>query len=282
MATKSQLMSAFIKAIRLRKTTEAICWFLGLQKQTNTFHICRRIALAAAEDNLNPGVMERATGLIAPGAKPKTINMAAEIVRVCKTPNWYASPEGVHYISRFRLAHESKKLVNFPLEASLDAIREGVEGSDVDKAFEGMYPLGGKMQSVNDARTIVTFLRSFKPNRHTLRKLSVYSSNISTIWKDENYLGQIVYELATGVNLGGDPMPIITRGEVSKTLQSAYTLSYGKVPDHYLDGIHVGGKDTRFAGTHESMFGMCKAFEKFGRLHEDDTWPTSFWTVKGA
>jgi len=51
----------------------------------------------------------------------------------------------------------------------------------------------------------------------------------------------------------------------------------GWLPSYYLDGIHTKGKDRRFTGMPASMYGMCRAYKKFGRLHPDDQWPSDFW-----
>ncbi|MRS04443.1 hypothetical protein EG832_14685 [bacterium] len=58
----SAAMSAFIKAIRLRFTEDAVYWLHYLNALPNQrYRICRRILLATGEDNLSIPVMHHAS-----------------------------------------------------------------------------------------------------------------------------------------------------------------------------------------------------------------------------
>jgi hypothetical protein len=102
--TFSQALSAMVKSIRLRRVEDAIYWLMYLdtfKEAESRFRTARRILIGSAEDGHSIAVMEKIVGSF------KRINklhagieeLAAEILGICKVPNWWhPSTGGHHYI----------------------------------------------------------------------------------------------------------------------------------------------------------------------------------------
>lgn len=102
--TQSAAMSAFIKAIRLRFTDDAIYWLHYLHRFPDQhYRLCRRILLASGEDNLSIPVMEHASVFLLGWKTATLLDMATEVVRICKTKNWWAQDDGYEYIKFWRI-----------------------------------------------------------------------------------------------------------------------------------------------------------------------------------
>lgn len=273
-----QAMSAFIKCIRLRRATEAASWLMTLQG-LNVYlpQINRRIAMCAAEDGLHPGVMEKVSRLVHKDTCKSMgiVNTMAEILRIRNTPNWYATKTGRAFIWEWRKQHQAQTFKGKLFSFLLPNLEAAIVAQDVERAFSFMYPLCGS-EGFTPGALREMFSKHVKPGTTTFRKLKVYYDIGGTIGGDENYPGQIVYELCTGIDLSdGADCPVIYRTDVEPILKKVKPQT--QCPSYWLDGVHVYGKDKRFGGIHESMWGMCQAFVKFGRVHPDDEWPEEFW-----
>jgi hypothetical protein len=96
----SQALSGLVKCIRLRRPEDAIYWLTYLKRFTEAKQIVRvqrRILICSAEDGLSVPVMERVA------ANFKTLKndfrqACAEVVRICKVPNWWADKGGRQFI----------------------------------------------------------------------------------------------------------------------------------------------------------------------------------------
>lgn len=111
-----------------------------------------------------------------------------------------------------------------------------------------------------------------------VRTLEIVRRHPRELKFDSNHLAQAHFRMFEGT-LGEQANPRVTTTEVRRLLNKAEKQweNPQPVPSYYLDGIHTKGKDRRFAGMPVCMWGMCRAFKKFGRLHPDDQWPAEFW-----
>jgi hypothetical protein len=255
-----------------------------LRKMASDFHICRRIAIAAAEDNLNAHTMTRAVQLIANRAVTPLV-MAGEVLRICSTPNWYAVEDGRRYFYEWRKEHYWQTMKGKSFHQCLGTLEEGICNKDINLAIRGQYFLAGSAGNCNTMEGAIAMISSYFDKdvlSGTIKKFSVYSSNLKVLWKDENYLPQVVWEMISGRDMISNSVVVVTRGQAAEALNHAMTVGYTKVPSYYLDGVHVAGSDPRFGGTIPAMYGMCQAHENYGRLHPEDTWDASYWETGDA
>ncbi|MRS02275.1 hypothetical protein EG832_03445 [bacterium] len=108
--------------------------------------------------------------------------------------------------------------------------------------------------------------------------LSVMIENPRAFKFDDNHLAQAHFRIFSE-SLGEQDDPRIDPEAVQELIEQAKVRWKNPVPipSYYLDGVHTSGNDRRFMGIPASMYGMCLAYKKFGRLHPDDVWPSDFW-----
>jgi hypothetical protein len=277
----SAAMSAFIKAIRLRFTDDALYWLIYLHCQPDQqFRTCRRVLLASGEDNLSIPVMHHASRYLSGWEKATLIETATEVIRICKTKNWWEQETGHEYIKFWRVA---ASLPN-PFDGySYDEIRgefaQTLAEDDRTKSALAMIRLKDFKQ-YNPREFAAWFIKEAlcRGADEAAETLKVMLEHPKVFRYDTNHLAQAHFRLFAG-ELGEQDDPEIGHSEACKLLEHAKDRwkDPQPIPTYYLDGLHTSGKDRRFAGIPASMYGMCKAFKKYGRLHPDDSWPTDFW-----
>src|ERR1035441_8449030 len=105
--TFSQALSGMVKSIRLRRVEDAIYFLVyldqfppneKLSQKAARFRVARRILIGAAEDGMSLSVMEEVAANFKFLCKLYTplVYLAAEIVRICKLPNWWNPVTGGH------------------------------------------------------------------------------------------------------------------------------------------------------------------------------------------
>jgi hypothetical protein len=112
--TFSQALSALVKTIRLRRVEEAIYWVVYVDSfpeekvKNGRFRLGRRIFVSSCEDGMSVAVMEAVTRQLRPMTKRETPleQLATEVVRICKVPNWWdPSTGGPDYMRHGYLGH---------------------------------------------------------------------------------------------------------------------------------------------------------------------------------
>ena len=105
--TFSQALSGLVKSIRMRRVEDSIYWLVyldgfppseKLRKKAARFRVARRILIGSAEDGHSIPVMECVADNFRYLCKLDTplVYLAAEIVRICKLPNWWNPDTGGH------------------------------------------------------------------------------------------------------------------------------------------------------------------------------------------
>jgi hypothetical protein len=286
--TPGRAMSGLIKSQRLRWEYEAVKYAVYLWRiPDQKFRLIRRVMIMAGEDNISLYTMERTSAWRRDYANITLVNLCAQVMRLCRTPNWYADEGGVEYIRAFRrcnaLNHHKVFACRTEDEKYLE-MAEAVRSGDMDTAvaaWEALY--AGKVNAARMCQELTT-LATELGKEDALRTLAVYRDNLKDLSADGNYTGQALIRLFQPV--GSDELqamePKITLAEVkpliAKAIQYWDTPSEKHFPSYFADGVHTDGDDERFAGTIRAMWGMCLAHRNFGRLHPDDQWPNTFWS----
>ena len=277
----SAAMSAFIKAIRLRFTEDAIYWLHYLHTfPDQRYKLCRRILLASGEDNLSVPVMHHASKYLT-GWKTATLHdTATEVVRICKTKNWWEQmTTGHQYIKFWRIATALPDSFDGWYQDIVGELVESLADEDRTKSASALIVL--KRFKQYDPKTVAgLFIRQakFQNNYEAADTLQVMLDHPKVFKFDTNHLAQAHFRLFAGL-LGEQENPDVDPDEVQELLDQVEDKwkAPKPIPSYYLDGMHTAGKDKRFMGIPASMYGMCKAYKKFGRLHPDDVWPSDFW-----
>ena len=279
--TQSAAMSAFIKAIRLRFTEDAIYWLHYLHHLPDQrYKLCRRILLATGEDNLSIPVMQQASKLVLNWKNATLHEMATEVIRICKTQNWWAQEDGHDYIRFWRI---------------ITSLPNPFQGCWYDTIRGELAEALAEENRTTSALALIrlTDFKHYNPKKfaewmqeqtemlgaeQATETLEIVRQHPKELKFDSNHLAQAHYRLFVG-ELGEQKNPRVTQTEVQRLLDKVAEKwkNPQPVPSYYLDGIHTKGKDRRFTGIPASMYGMCRAFKKFGRLHPDDQWPADFW-----
>jgi hypothetical protein len=286
----SQALSALVKCVRLRNVPEAVYWLKYLyefqdvswaktkDKRTRTV---RRLLILAAEDNFSLGTMKTISTNM-----PKLlandclfISWVAEVVRICKTPNWWAW--GRHFIyssllaSRYNLTHPQTDR-----DYVMQLYHDAVDAQDPIMALAHIRMLNQlKMGTSKQAE----FVQSIATEDGASAIIAIHLDNRSALAGDTNYIQQAAYYSAWGEGTYGINGAIVYAGECAELIQQA-EVSWKDphpVPEWCCDGIHCGGNDPRFGGVLACMMGCCLAYEHYGRLDPADPWLPEFYLLDG-
>lgn len=275
----SAAMSAMIKAVRLRKPEDAVYWLLYMIEQdVPKYKLLRRMVLMPAEDGVSVPVMEKAVGAYYACLKGEDtlFSMATEIVRVCRTDNWWKDEWGQRYIRGW-------------YESSCSPMSEPVKGfgklDELSKSENPVKAVRAYMSMVEsgiDRKQMLLWLKDKAGgwDRQASRRLaSLALSSIKMIGSDDNHIGQALWSLYEDRPIRPEDTPKVTRGDVIQLIESQVERwkSPESIPSYYLDGVHTIGSDRRFAGILVQMSRCIKAYEKWGRLDPADKWNSEIY-----
>lgn len=287
----SMSVSALIKAIRLRHVEDAIYWLIHLRTfHSQAFRLGRRLLIISAEDNMNTAVMHRMAAFFHKGGwnvgEEGLFLSAAEVVRVCKTPNWWALEDGRHYVrdwARAERIYESKEeeFKTSSFESVFQYMADAAEAGESAHAIAAVHCIAAnKMVKGVELADMLLSLAKDRKCKEAIETAEMYKSVSKTLGVDPNHPGQIAYRLSHGALGSQEPVKVL-RGEVQDLLDAAHYrwADPEPIPAHYLDGIHSVGKDRRFSGCSIDMAAASSAFEHYGRLSPEDKWLPSFYEV---
>lgn len=290
----SQAMSGMVKSIRLRRVEDAMYWLLYLNKMPmngGRFRLARRILIAAAEDGVSVPVMSKVASNYITMLKLDTpvIQLAAEIARICRFPNWWHSDSGGggKYLLESLVAYRKNGLYNklkcLNAEKMFTLLKESVMGGDMKTAmlaFDGLY------SSENVTKVELCYflikLAGIIKNDQALEVLKVHADHEKSLSSDTNFLGQALWWMVGGGFNSQDSVGI-PRSELEDMLEVAALKLKNPhpIPGWCCDGIHCSGVDRRFAGIMVDMVACAEAFRHYGRLSPDDVWLRKFYTLEG-
>lgn len=281
-------LSAMIKAVRLRYTNLAAYWFyyMWVRFPEERWRVCRRLVILAAEDNLSIPVQVSTASWLKYGARKEAPFRRAlvELIRLTKTPNWWACEEGAGYMEAWNDAYKLSKKhpyqgVNYSV--LMQRLKEKALAGDTLDVFtihaELISREGHNKKNYNtDLLTIATEAS----NLPAMRMLRMMLGNLRALYGDDNYEGQVLWWLS-GREFPNqiDPPVSISEIEGAESFINKHWAMEKKlpVPEWACDGVHTSGKDRRFGGILKSMVGCCRAFKHYGRLDPVDQWKPEFW-----
>jgi hypothetical protein len=239
----------------------------------------RRVLIAAVEDNLSVGVIERVAVWYSGPSRAVFDAAAQEIYRICATRNWWAQPDGHAYIFAWRDAERDP--APKPGAFLPERLIRDVAARDVRAALQTFSAIYGAGRRVNprEISELLTYIASRSGSEQATRLAGIYQSNGSAFGMDANLSGQALFAALVG-QFGDQAIPDGPMNEVDGFLQVARERLEKplQVENWALDGIHTGRrKDSRFAGVTRMMAACCRAFAHYGRLIPEDRWLSGFW-----
>lgn len=276
--SKGQATSAMIKAVRLRRPFEAVYWYGYLSRiPKNEWSLHRRMLIMCGEDNVNIPLMWDALETSLAGYKPQALRDSVQLIKLCKSENWYHSQGGREYIYAFRMA-ANKPYKGVSVGKAVDDLVEAVALKDKIKAaaiHDWMCGEAGGIQAMAD----FIYATALANDRvEALQTISVWHRNPKYLKDDGNYTGQALMRLF--FDFGDHSRLEVTKSDMEmaeKALNCQWTDQAPKYHLYYGDGIHTSGNDHRFTGTIDSFACQCRAYEEFGRLDPTDLWDQNWW-----
>jgi len=289
--TFSQALSGMVKSIRLRRVQDAIYWLVycdSLQKvETGArFRLARRTLIAAAEDGVSIPVMEVVDANYRGRMLDKSADIilfAAEIQRICGTPNWWDSSTGGHeYLqsclvaSRNNMYGDSNHLSDSALLAQMDSDDPQVVMTAFD-ALCGRTTIG-KTVLANK----VLGMAEHRNSEEGKRVVGVHLNNRSALSGDANFIGQALWWVIGG-GFNNQTIATVEAEPLYDMIHKAHMdwKTPKRIPEWCCDGIHCGGTDRRFAGMLNDMVACTQVFNYYGDVTPDLKWRREFYLLDG-
>jgi hypothetical protein len=289
--TFSQALSAMVKSIRLRRAEDAIYWLAYLdtfKEPQSRFRTARRILIGSAEDGDSVVVMEK---VVDPFKRISKVHagieqLAAEVLRICKVPNWWHPSTGGHDYIYCGMVGE-RQLWQMRVASSSENFRNLLVQSIVeqDKTKALSAAMGLSQCRVGGTRQAEFILECAKKadHKHAQRLATVHLSARTALASDNNLICQAAWMLAGGVSPVADQIEPVHWSEVLELLERAKERwkDPKPIPEWSVDGLHSAGNDVRFMGVWPRMYAVCRAFSHYGRVEPEDKWLPQFQCFDG-
>jgi hypothetical protein len=289
--TFSQALSALVKSIRLRRAEDAVYWLVYLdsfKEPESRFRTARRILIGSAEDGHSIPVMEKVVNSFKTISKVSTPleQLVAEVVRICKLPNWwnpstvghgyiYHGMVGERQLWQMRVERSSENFSNLLVQSIVE--------QDKTKALSAA--MGLSQCRVGGTRQAEFILECAKKadHKHAQRLATVHLSARTALASDNNLICQAAWMLAGGVSPVADQIEPVHWSEVLELLERAKERwkDPKPIPEWSVDGLHSAGNDVRFMGVWPRMYAVCRAFSHYGRVEPEDKWLPQFQCFDG-
>lgn len=289
----SQALSGLVKGIRIRNLDEAAywltyCWGFRQRLAGSQFRIVRRLLIGSAEDGVSVAVMlklsENFSTLLAKDVDFTLV--MAELVRICKVPNWWLPYTGGHdYIYQGMLG--SRKMLYAPeiyaLEHCLKHLELAINQHD---KVDAQYWVQ-KAHECSNAGAIIAHnllgLASLKKCYPAITLMrDIYLHHQHALREDSNFTCQAVWHLTGGESSVVDQIETVTRGEVRALIEKVNATESHIIPSWCCDGVHCAGNDIRYSGMWDRMNAVSNQFNYYGRVNPDDPWLEDiFYSIDG-
>src|SRR5258708_3483222 len=262
--TFSQALSGLVKSIRMRRTEDAVYSLLyldgfpatdKLNKKAARFRIARSILIGSAEDGHSIAVMEKTAGNFRYLCKLETplVYLAAEIVRICKLPNWWDPSTGGHdYIYKSLVGYRQQVLYRKANDeqGARKPLRKAVDEPDGVTALGTLCLFGAiGVGSTKQAQFLMEIAQEMKHEK-AIRLLNIHLGARTALSGDNNFTGHAVWYLVGGESSVAHQIEPVESSEVHELLERAKERwkHPAPIPNCYCDGIHCAGSDRRYAG----------------------------------
>jgi hypothetical protein len=227
--TFSQALSGMVKSIRLRRPEEAIYWLVYLdtfKEPQHRFRTARRILIGSAEDGHSISVMEHVVDSFKRISKAEAglEELAAEVLRICKVPNWWHSSTGGHdYIYSGMLGHRKLAYLSGTIttESLPKLIEQGIAEKATPTALAGVMGLSEIRMGASKQAELVSALAKRNGRDMAERLAQVHLRARSALSSDNNFLCQAAWMLAGGNSPVADVLHPVTGAEVSDLIEEA-------------------------------------------------------------
>ena len=290
----AQALSGVVKCIRIRNIEEGVywlqyCWGFRGKLPGSQFRIVRRLLIGSAEDGHSIAVMEKLaenfTSLLAKDVEFSRV--AAELVRICKLPNWWDPVSGgPDYIRCGMLARRRRLYDHRPvtLDLCVSEVQAAIESQDrigaLDWVIQAVDIGSGSGLVLADALLRLAVKRNHEPAQRLLK--NVYLRHLKPLHDDNNFLGQAAWLMAGGHSPVIDQIEPVTHGEIRMLIEHVHEMPSHVVPRWCCDGVHCAGNDIRYLGTFARMFAVCQQFRHYQRVSPHDPWPEDeFYALDG-
>lgn len=299
----SQALSGLVKGIRVRNVEEAAywlqyCWGFKEKLAGAQFRTVRRLLIGSAEDGHSIAVMEKVSENFR-ALLEKDVEfpyVLAELIRVCKIPNWWDPRTGGHGYIRTGMLAQRRTLyepASDDINQCLNRLDSAVDQQDAVSALYWVFRINAMGEGA--WLTLVHWLQAAAGARHQtyalrlMQNICIPHSNIRRSGKttnflggDENFICQAAWFLAGGKSPVVDAIEPVTKSEVRELLEKVQATPAHVIPGWCCDGIHCGGSDVRYAGLWERMYAVCKSFDCYQRVSPDDPWLEDlFYSLEG-
>lgn len=291
--TFSQALSGLVKGIRVRDVGVAIKWLIYLDtipQDGGRFRVARRLLIGSSEDGHSVSVMERVSDHFGHLCSPSAhlIELAAEVVRICKVPNWWEPvTNGPEYIRQGMIAYRQVTLYKRggdSLNEQFKTLVEGIEEQDPAKALTGLYRIT-ETQTLGKTKLAEEVMKLAQLRQHQVaqRLVAIHLRHKSALGGDTNFLTQAVWMMAGGSSPVVDTIEKVMSDEVKAHLkeQRAALGSSTRIEPWCCDGIHCGGSDRRFAGMWHDMMAVCNVYARTGGIDPDTKWLPEDYSLEG-
>ena len=293
----SQALSGLVKSIRMRRVEDAVYWLIyldglpaseKLSKKAARFRLARRILIGSAEDGHSVTVMENVADNFRYLCKLDTplVYLAAEIVRVCKLPNWWNPVTGGHDYIYFSLVGYRQQVLYRKVndqDGARKLLGTAIDEGDRATALGALCLLGVVgMGSTRQAEFLMSIAQEMNHER-AVRLLNIHLGARTALSGDNNFTGHAVWYLAGGESPVADQIEPVAAGEVYELLDQAKERwkHPEPIPHCYCDGIHCAGQDRRYAGILTDMWAVCMAFREYGNIEPENLFLPEFYPTDG-
>jgi hypothetical protein len=206
--TFSQALSAMVKSIRLRRVEDAVYWLVYLdtfKESQSRFRTARRILIGSAEDGHSIAVMEKVVDSFKRTSKVHAgiEQLAAEVVRICKVPNWWHPSTGGHDYIYHGMVGE-RQLWQLMMECNpenfMNMLAQAIVEQDKGKALAAA--MGFTQCRLGGTKQAEFMLECAKrtDHREAQRSAMVHLSAKSALSGDNNFICQSAWLLAGGMS----------------------------------------------------------------------------------
>src|SRR5882757_9568962 len=203
--TFSQALSGLVKSIRIRRVDDAVYWLLYLdsfKEPQYRFRTARRLLIGSAEDGHSIPVMEKVADAFWKTSKPQCglKKLVAEVVRICKLPNWWhPDTGGPDYIYDSLVGQRAwlYKRWDHKLKTLQREIQKAIEEKNRAMVLGGVTAFSDLEETFGATKQAEFLLKQAENRGHDLaaRLCKVHLSAKSALSGDNNFLGQAVWML---------------------------------------------------------------------------------------
>jgi len=265
--TFSQALSGLVKSLRLRRPLDAVYWLCYLDtfhEDGSRFRTARRLLIGAVEDGHSVAVMEEVAKNFPMLARANTDIqcLAAEVVRICKAPNWWHSDSGGKDYIYCGLLAERKLLYYDGFQTAENMIRlihEGIETQDRVLSIAGVLGLANARMSHTKQAELLAEIAGQYNHAIAVQLIAQHLSARTALAKDNNFLTQAAWMLAGGHCPIANQAVSVTEAEASELIDRAREMwKHPKpIPRWCCDGLHSAGDDVRFMGVWFHMYDLA-------------------------